>query len=368
MMRMEDDMLEQQRWEAVSGRAAAADGAFVYAVRTTGVYCRPSCASRRPLRQNVEFFDLPEAAERAGYRACRRCRPQLVAAADPAIARVRQACAAIDAALEAEDGPPALAGLAELVGLSPFHLQRLFKRHLGISPKEYGDARRLARAKVMMREGESVSGAVYGAGYGSSSRLYERADAQLGMTPATYRKGGRGAAIFFATAPTPLGRLLAATTERGICAVSLGDDAASLEARLRAEYPEAAIVRDDARLAPALEAIVDALEHGSSRAASLPLDIRATAFQWRVWQELQRIPRGTTLTYTAVAEKLGMPRAARAVARACASNRAALVIPCHRVVREDGHLGGYRWGLERKERLLAEERTGGTPAARKKAG
>lgn len=363
-------MIEQQRWDAVSGRAAQADGAFVYAVRTTGVYCRPSCASRRPRRENVEFFDLPEAAERAGYRACRRCRPRLAPAADPALGRVRQACAAIDEALEAENPPPSLTEIAERVGLSPFHLQRLFKRHLGISPKEYADARRLARAKAMMREGESVAGAVYGAGYGSASRLYERADAQLGMTPATYKKGGRGAAIAYATTTTRLGRLLVATTERGICAVSLADDDATLEAALRREYPEAEIARDETRLSEALAAVVDTIEHRSDRAAALPLDIRATAFQWRVWQELQRIPRGATATYTAVAEKLGMPRAARAVARACASNRAALVIPCHRVVREDGALGGYRWGLERKERLLAEERSAAAPAdgARKRTG
>jgi AraC family transcriptional regulator of adaptative response/methylated-DNA-[protein]-cysteine methyltransferase len=360
-------MSNETRWNAVSGRDRAADGAFVYAVRTTGVYCRPSCASRRPLRENVEFFTLPEAAERAGYRACRRCRPQLVAAADPALDRVHKACAAVDEALAEEAPPPSLADIAERVGLSPFHLQRLFKRHLGISPREYADARRLERAKAIMRDGESVAGAVYGAGYGSASRLYERADAQLGMTPATYRKGGRGAAIAYATTETRLGRLLVAATERGICAVSLGDDEAGLAARLRDEYPEAAIARDEARLAPALDAVVELVEHGSDRAASLPLDIRATAFQWRVWRALQGIPRGTTATYSGIAASLGMPSGARAVARACASNRAALVIPCHRVVREDGALGGYRWGLERKERLLAEEKREAAPIERKKA-
>jgi len=349
-------MVEEQCWTAVRERTREADGAFVYAVRTTHVYCRPSCPSRRPLRRNVEFFPLPEAAERAGYRACRRCKPRDLAVGDPAIDRVRRACRVIEAALEdGENGAPGLEGLAEQVGISQFHLQRLFKRHLGISPRDYADAWRLGRVKTMLRRGDGVAGALYEAGYGSASRLYERADAQLGMTPATYKKGGKGARIGYTLAASPLGRLLVAATQRGVCAVSLGEDDHTLEAGLRAEYPEAEIARDDPGLTQAVDAIVAHLSGGAPDLA-LPLDLRATGFQWRVWQELRRIPRGRTATYAEVAAAIGQPKAVRAVANACANNRVALVIPCHRVIREDGHLGGYRWGLERKEKLLAVEK------------
>jgi AraC family transcriptional regulator of adaptative response/methylated-DNA-[protein]-cysteine methyltransferase len=349
-------MVEEQCWRAVQDRTRSADGAFVYAVRTTQIYCRPSCPSRKPLRGNVEFFTLPEAAERAGYRACLRCKPRELPSGDPAIARVRRACAVIEAALEEdEDGAPGLGELAERVESSPFHLQRLFKRHLGISPREYADARRLERVKRLLRAGDGVAGALYEAGYGSASRLYERADAQLGMTPATYKKGGKGAAIAFTIASSPLGRLLVGTTERGVCAVSLGDDDAVLTQGLRAEYPAATITRADARLMPTVAAILAHLA-GAEPAIDLPLDLRATGFQWRVWQALRRIPRGETASYQAIATAIGQPTAVRAVANACANNRVALVIPCHRVIREDGKLGGYRWGVERKEKLLATEK------------
>lgn len=349
-------MVEEQCWRAVQQRTREADGAFVYAVRTTHVYCRPSCPSRRPLRSNVEFFPLPEAAERAGYRACRRCQPRELVAADPAVERVRRACRLIERALEdGEDGPPGLGALAEQVGISPFHLQRSFKRHLGISPRDYADAWRLGRVKSMLRDGEGVAGALYEAGYGSASRLYERADSQLGMTPATYKKGGKGARIGYTLVNSPLGRLLMAATDRGVCAVSLGEDEAVLEASLRAEYPSAEIVREDARLQPAVAAVL-ALLAGSEPDFTLPLDLRATGFQWRVWQALRRIPRGRTASYSEIAAAIGQPKAVRAVANACANNRVALVIPCHRVIREDGSLGGYRWGAERKERLLAAEK------------
>ena len=254
-----------------------------------------------------------------------------------------------------EDGAPGLGELAERVESSPFHLQRLFKRHLGISPREYADARRLERVKRLLRAGDGVAGALYEAGYGSASRLYERADAQLGMTPATYKKGGKGAAIAFTIASSPLGRLLVGTTERGVCAVSLGDDDAALAQRLRAEYPAATITRADARLMPTVAAILAHLA-GAEPAIDLPLDLRATGFQWRVWQALRRIPRGETASYQAIATAIGQPKAVRAVANACANNRVALVIPCHRVIREDGKLGGYRWGVERKEKLLATEK------------
>jgi AraC family transcriptional regulator of adaptative response/methylated-DNA-[protein]-cysteine methyltransferase len=299
---------------------------------------------------------LPEAAERAGYRACQRCRPKEAAADDPARERVRRACLLIDTALEeGENGVPSLAALGTALAMSPFHLQRLFKRHLGISPREYADARRLDRVKARLADGEDVSGALYGAGYGSSSRLYERAGAQLGMTPATYRKGGAGAVISYASAPTPLGRLLVAATEKGICAVTLGATEASLAADLKAQYAAAEIKHEQKQLGPWLEALVAHLE-GKLPDLHLPLDLRATSFQWRVWRELQQIPYGTTTTYRDIARRIGEPNSIRAVARACASNRAALVIPCHRVLRADGDLAGYRWGIARKAKLLDREK------------
>jgi AraC family transcriptional regulator of adaptative response/methylated-DNA-[protein]-cysteine methyltransferase len=344
-------MSEQELWQAVATRAPIADGAFVYAVTTTGVYCRPSCPSRRPLRENVRFFPLPEAAERAGFRPCRRCRPQLAPSRDPARERVRRACALIDRALaEGETRAPSLAALGAAVGTSAPQLRRLFRRQLGISPRDYADARRLARVKTRLRRGDAVAGALYEAGYGSSSRLYERSDAQLGMTPATYRRGGKGAEIGFTIADSPLGRLLVAATSRGICAIALGDGDDELEQELRREYARAKIDRDDARLGGWVATILAHLG-GEVPDLSLPLDL-----QRRVWQELRKIPYGTTASYGEIARRIGTPRAVRAVANACAGNRAALVIPCHRVVRGDGATGDYRWGAERKEKLLAAER------------
>ena len=349
-------MAEQQFWNAVAARSRQADGAFVYAVTTTGVYCRPSCPSRKPRRENVQFFPLPEAAEHAGYRPCRRCRPQQQPASDPAAERVRQACRLIDAALEdGESRAPRLDRLGAAVGASAHQLQRLFKRQLGISPRDFAAARRLARVKTRLRQGDGVAGALYEAGYGSSSRLYERSDAQLGMTPATYKKHGQGMAISFTIVPCALGRLLVAATERGISAVSLGESDAALEAALGAEYAAAEIRRDDAALGPSVAAILAHLD-GTAPDLALPLDLQATAFQWRVWRELQKIPYGSTASYAAIARRIGKPRAVRAVANACADNRAALVIPCHRVVRQDGAPGGYRWGAERKAKLLEAER------------
>ena len=349
-------MVEQQYWNAVASRARDADGAFVYAVTTTGVYCRPSCPSRRPRRENVEFFPVPEAAERAGYRPCRRCRPEQQQASDPAAERVRQACRLIDEALEEGiDGAPSLGRLAASVGTSAHQLQRLFKRKIGISPRAFADARRLARVKAGLRRGDGVTGALYDAGYGSSSRLYERSDAQLGMTPATYRKRGAGMTIGYTIAPCTLGRVLVAATERGIAAVSLGAEDAALEAALREEYAAATLRRDDVALGPWVAAILAHLG-GERPDLALPLDLQATSFQWRVWHELQRIPYGETASYAEIARRIGKPRAVRAVANACADNRAALVVPCHRVVRGDGAPGGYRWGAERKATLLASEK------------
>lgn len=346
------------RWRAVLGREAGHDGAFVYAVRSTGIYCRPSCPARRPRREQVVFFDRPGAAARAGYRPCRRCRPEQEAAGAPRLRLVRDACRAIEDWGEADGaGPPTLAALGARLGVSPCHLQRTFKAVTGITPRQYADAARLDGFKARLQEGASVTAALYDAGYGSSSRLYERAPARLGMTPATYGRGGAGTTIGYTVAACPLGQLLVAATERGVCAVSLGDAAPALEAALAREYPAAALARDDARLGPWVAALLRHLA-GEQPGLDLPLDIRATAFRWRVWEALRAIPRGETRSYGALARSLGRPGATRAVAQACAANPVALAIPCHRAVRGDGGLGGYRWGVERKQALLEREREG----------
>ena len=342
-------MTPEHRWRIVLSRDRRYDGAFVYAVRSTGIYCRPSCASRRPRRGQVTFFPIPEAAEREGFRACRRCRPSEAPGSDPAIALVREACRLLDA-----PDAPHVDTLARRLGQRPHGLLRAFKRVLGISPQQYRDARRVARFKHELKRRPHVSPAVYEAGYGSSSRVYERANAQLGMTPATYARGGAGTDVAFTVVPCSLGRLLVAATPRGVCRVSLGDSATTLEADLAAEFPAARIKKDRSTLEDAVTAILAYLD-GSEPHLALSLDIRATAFQRRVWQELQRIPYGETRSYSDVARRIGHPTASRAVARACATNPAALVIPCHRVVREDGEFGGYRWGSERKTALLAQE-------------
>jgi AraC family transcriptional regulator of adaptative response/methylated-DNA-[protein]-cysteine methyltransferase len=343
---------DDARWEAVLNRDATADGTFVYGVLSTGIYCRPSCPSRRPRRDRVAFFALPAAAEHAGFRACKRCHPERAAIHDPHVELVQRVCRAIAANPE---GQLTLAALSADVGLSPFHLQRIFKRVMGISPKQYADAARTDRLKSDLRNGEAVTSALYGAGYGSSSRLYERADTHLGMTPAVYRKGGAGMRITYTVVPCPLGALLVAATERGVCAVTLGDDAERLSAGLRREYPAAQIHEDATYLSEAVEAILRHLA-GEQPHLDLPLDIRATAFQWRVWEALREIPYGDTRSYSEIARAIGQPTASRAVAQACGHNPVALAIPCHRVVREDGTLGGYRWGIERKRTILARER------------
>jgi AraC family transcriptional regulator of adaptative response/methylated-DNA-[protein]-cysteine methyltransferase len=342
---------EEQCWQALLRRDAGRDGSFVYAVRPGGVYCRPSCASPRPRREQVEFFPLPEAAQQAGFRPCPRCRPQEARAADPRVEAVRALCRHIEANLE---GPLTLEALGEQAGLSPCHLQRVFKRITSITPRQYADACRLGRLKARLRESKTVTTAMYEAGYGSSSRLYERAAAQLGMTPGAYRRGGRSMSLCYAVADCPLGRLLLAGTEQGISALYLGEDDGQLEATLAGEFPEAELRRDDGGLRPWLEELLEHLR-GRRPHLQLPLDVQATAFQWRVWQELRKIPYGSTRTYQEIARAVGQPTAARAVARACATNPVSVVIPCHRVVRGDGSLGGYRWGLARKQKLLAGE-------------
>jgi AraC family transcriptional regulator of adaptative response/methylated-DNA-[protein]-cysteine methyltransferase len=342
-----------EQWQSVVERDKEADGAFVFAVRSTGIYCRPSCPARRPERTNVLFFALPAAAEQAGFRACRRCRPGDVSLRDPQAELVQQICRHIEANL---DESLTLERLGAEQHLSPHHLQRTFKRLMGITPRQYADARRLERVKAELRQGENVTAALYESGYSSSSRLYERAPGQLGMTPSAYRQGGRGAQIRYTVADSPLGRLLVAATEKGVCAVSLGDRDAELEAALHKEYPAAEVEQDATGLLKEwVTALLDYLE-GERPNLDLPLDVQATAFQWRVWQALQQIPYGRTASYSEVARGLGRPTAARAVARACASNPVALVVPCHRVVRENGELGGYRWGLERKRKLLQQEK------------
>jgi AraC family transcriptional regulator of adaptative response/methylated-DNA-[protein]-cysteine methyltransferase len=337
-------------WAAVQSRDAEQDGRFVYAVATTGIYCRPTCSSRRPNRENVAFFPAPADAEAAGYRACRRCRPDRSddSATDRALERAR---ALLDGAL---DEPPTLEELGRQVGVSAFHLQRIFKRRFGVSPREYVEAARAGRLKEGLRRGDTVSRATYDAGFGSGSRVYDRADALLGMTPAAYRQGGRGVRIHFTVTSTPMGSMLLAATERGVCAVSFGDDGGALEAALRGEYPAAQVERSDELLAEWAGAVAQ-FAAGERQALDLPLDLRATAFQLRVWRALREIPFGGTRSYAQVAESIGQPTAARAVARACASNRVALAIPCHRVVPAAGGVGGYRWGTDRKRRLLAQE-------------
>jgi AraC family transcriptional regulator of adaptative response/methylated-DNA-[protein]-cysteine methyltransferase len=350
------DLTAERRWRIVLARDPRYDGAFVYGVRSTGIYCRPSCPSRRPRRAQVDFFPVPEVAERAGFRPCRRCQPSEAAAPDPRVPLVRAACRLIDAH---PDVPASLAVLSARTGVTAHRLLRAFQRVLGISPRQYRDARRLERFKTELRTRRGVSPALYEAGYGSTSRVYERAHAQLGMTPATYSRGGVGTKISYATAPCPLGRLLVAQTARGICRVSLGNHVDELAASLRAEFPAAEIRRDQGMLATSVGAILRYLK--GERALDLPLDVRATAFQRRVWEALRRIPYGSTRSYAQVARAIGHPTATRAVARACATNPAALVIPCHRVVRSDGGLGGYRWGIERKRALLERERERATP-------
>lgn len=341
---------EHRRWDAVLARDAALDGEFVFAVSTTGVYCRPSCPARRPRREKVEFFDRPEEAERAGYRACLRCRPKAVAGNGQAD-NVKAICRFIEQHL---DEPITLARLGKEFHQSSFHLQRRFKGLLGVTPREYADSCRLRLLKHNLQSGENVTRAMYDAGYGSSSRLYERTASQLGMTPDKYRKGAVAATIRYAIADSPLGRMLIAATERGICAIQFADSDGELLEGLKREFPFAARKADQSGLQEWTHALLREMD-GKSTDPSLPLDIRATAFQRRVWRYLQSIPFGATRSYNQVARAIGQPTAARAVARACAANPVAVAIPCHRVVREGGSFGGYRWGMERKKTLLERE-------------
>ena len=342
-------MQEDKRWEAVLARDLGQDGRFVYGVASTGIYCRPSCPSRRPMRARVRFFERPDDAERAGYRECRRCRPK-----DSVRAAVKQIQAARDYLDQHAGENVTLERLGQVARMSPFHLQRTFKRLIGLSPKAYANARRMERMKSQLRQGQTVSRATYDAGYGSGSRAYDQARTGLGMTPGKYRRGGRGLNITYAVVPAPAGQLLAAATDRGLCAVMLGDDPSELERELRTEYPAAILERNDGALQQYTQQVVARLT--GANGSLPPLDLAGTDFQLQVWDALRRIPLGETRSYRAIAQEIGRPAAARAVARACASNRLAVVIPCHRAIREQGETGGYRWGAERKRQILEQER------------
>ncbi len=335
-------------WQATLHRDARADGAFVFAVRSTHIYCRPSCPARRPLRQNAVFFRTAQEAENQGYRPCQRCRPK---ERPELLALVAKAAEALG---NSEEESVRLETLTAQIGTSPAKLRRAFRRMTGLTPKAFAEAARMARFKKMLREGSQITEALYACGFGSPSRVYEKTNTHLGMTPATYRKGAPGMEIGYTVANSSLGKVLVAATARGVSAVYLGEKPESLVDALRKEYPRAEIRRTQEANEQWLQEILHRIE-GDAPSLDLPLDVQATAFQRRVWQELQKIPRGTTRTYTQVARALGKPRSVRAVARACATNPVSIVVPCHRVIRMDGTLAGYRWGLQRKEKLLERE-------------
>ena len=338
-------------WRATLDRDLRADGKFVFAVRSTHIYCRPTCPARRPRRENAVFFRTTEEAEQNGYRPCRRCRPQ---EQQEAISLVRQAAKLLAPA--DEDEAARLDSIARKLQTSPAKLRRAFHRMTGLTPREFAHAARLEKFKKLLRGGAEITDALYACGYGSPSRVYEKTNAQLGMTPASYRKGGAGMKIAYTVAPSSLGKVLVAGTDRGISAVYLGDEERALVSALEKEYPRAEIQRYANSNPGWLKEILSRIE-GHPPSVDLPLDVQATAFQRRVWQELQKIPRGVTRTYTQVARALGKPNSVRAVARACATNPTSIVVPCHRVIRTDGALAGYRWGLQRKEKLLQREST-----------
>lgn len=351
-----DTIMADPRFPRVRSRDKAADGQFVYAVGTTGVFCRPSCAARPARPENMAFYATPGEAEAAGFRACKRCKPTDNSSTDGIAAKMELVASHIAAHA---DEPLTLDQLAIVAGLSPFHLQRTFKAVMGVTPKEYHSAKRLGAFKARLRAGDSVLGAVFDAGYGSTSRVYEQVDGGLGMTPSAYRAGGEGEAIVHAVRDTALGPLMMAATERGVCFVQFGDDAESLLKQLAAEFPKAgfrpADMDGNAALQDWMEALHAHLSSGGPRPA-LPLDLRGTAFQIRVWRFLLGVRSGEVVSYAEVARGIGAPRAVRAAASACGANRIAVLVPCHRALRGDGGLGGYRWGLDRKRVLLDQER------------
>jgi AraC family transcriptional regulator, regulatory protein of adaptative response / methylated-DNA-[protein]-cysteine methyltransferase len=343
-------VVDEFRWQAVLDRDPTRDGSFVFAVQSTGVYCRPSCPARRPRRENVQFFGAPREAEKAGFRACLRCRPKAFNG-NPRQELIRAVCRFIERHL---DEPMTLAHLSAEFQQSPFHLQRTFKSVLGITPKEYANSCRIRGFRQNLKAGHSVTRAIYDAGYSSTSRLYSRSTSELGMEPAKYRRGAVATPIRYTLAASPLGRILIASTEKGICSIQFADSDEELEQGLKQEFPFAIRRRDDEGMGELAQQVMRHMR-GLELASSLPLDIQATAFQRRVWTYLQSIGAGQTKSYSEVARAIRRPSAVRAVARACATNPIAVAIPCHRVVRSNGDLGGYRWGIERKKKLLAME-------------
>ena len=338
------------RWAAVAARDAHADGQFVYSVRTTGVFCRPSCAARMPRPENVAFHATLGDAERAGFRPCRRCRPDQPSLATRQAAMVAAMCRQIELA----EQPPSLDELAESAGLSSFHLHRVFKAVTGVTPRAYARAQRAERVRRELAAADTVTEAIYDAGYNSGSRFYEQAGDVLGMTPTRYRAGGTDTEIHFAIGQCSLGAILVARSPRGVCAIALGDDPQALARELQDRFPQARLIGGDAAFERVVAQVVGLVE-APQLGLDLPLDLRGTAFQQRVWQALRRIPAGQTLSYAELAERIGAPTAVRAVAQACGANALAVAIPCHRVVRSDGALSGYRWGVERKRALLERE-------------
>ena len=344
-------MQAEQRWQAVIRRDPQADGAFVYAVRTTGVYCRPSCPSRAARRENVAFFDTSAGAAAAGYRPCKRCKPDEISLQQRRSALVDQACQAIEASASALS----LAHLALQAGMSPHHFQRVFKAVTGLSPKGYHKAVQARRVTAALSSAPSVTEALYNAGFNSAGRFYEAAPALLGMSPGSYRKGGAGEHIRHAVVPCALGWVIVAATRKGVCAIEFGESARALEDRIRARFPQAQFEPAEAEFQRWIAQVLDYIEQPRG-VLDLPLDVQGTVFQRRVWQALQGIPAGETASYAEVAARIGQPRAFRSVAHACAGNVVAVAIPCHRAVRADGSLAGYRWGLARKAELLRRER------------
>ena len=341
---------DAQRWDAVRHRDARADGAFYYSVRTTGVYCRPSCAARLALRENVAFHATCADAERAGFRPCKRCRPNEAPLAQRQADAVARACRLI----ESSDAPPTLDALARAVGISRYHLHRVFKSITGVTPKAYADAHRADRVRAELPKRATVTDAIYEAGFNSNGRFYAHSAQTLGMQPRDYRTGGSGASIRFAVGQCSLGSILVAATERGVCAITLGDDPDALVRDLQDRFPSATLTGGDAAFERWVATVVGFVE-APRLGLDLPLDVRGTAFQQRVWRALREIPPGSTASYADIAMRLGEPKAVRAVAQACAANALAVAIPCHRVVRKDGALSGYRWGVERKRELLKRE-------------
>jgi len=342
--------LNDPRWAAIAARDSSADGKFFYSVKTTGVYCKPSCAARTARPENVTFHATATEAERAGYRPCKRCKPDQPARTQVHAGVVAELCRFIENA----ETPPTLEQLARRAGLSTFHLHRIFKEVTGVTPHAYAAAHRVQRVRSELERDASVTDAIFGAGYNSSSRFYEKSGDLLGMTPTTYRSGGANTEIRFAIGECSLGSILVARSARGICAISLGDDPDELARDLQDRFPQARLIGDDADFAALVARVVGFVE-APGVGLDLPLDVRGTAFQRRVWEALREIPPGSTASYADIAQRIGAPKSVRAVAQACGANPLAVAIPCHRVVRQDGSLSGYRWGVQRKQALLQRE-------------